>query len=266
MSTEQSGGAGPPPELVRSLVEGPSLVRAVDWHDEVGSTNQLAATLAADGMPEIHVVGAERQVEGRGRLGRTWTAPPGRSLTFSLLLRPAVPREALPLLPLFTGLVLADVTARYCRDAEVGLKWPNDLLLDGRKAAGILLEAGPDDAVVIGLGINVDWRGVQRSDELLGAVSLAELTDIPVDRWRLLAGLLGVFSQRYEAWRQAPDSFLDDYRARCLTLGRPVRVERTGAEVLVGEAVGIDGAGALEVRADDGSTVAVNAGDVWHLR
>lgn len=266
MSAEESRPSGPPAELVRSLVEGPAAVAAVEWLDEAGSTNAVAAGLAERGAPEITVVGAEVQTAGRGRMGRTWSAPPRSSLTFSLLLRPPVAREAFPLLPLLAGLALAEVAARYCKDVEVGLKWPNDLLIDGRKAAGVLVESGPGDAVIVGIGLNVDWRGIERWEELADAISLAEVSDFPMDRWRVLAALLGVFAQRYEVFKDLPAAFLDGYRSRCLTIGRAVRVELVGGRELLGEAVGVDASGGLEVRDADGVTHRVSAGDVHHVR
>lgn len=266
MSAEQSDRlTAPPPELVRSLVDGPSAVRAVEWHDELDSTNAEAARRAAQGAGEILVVGAEHQSAGRGRLDRLWVAPPRRSLTFSLLLRPAVEPTALPLLPLLAGLAVAEVAAGYCRDVEVGLKWPNDLLVDGRKAAGILVEAVPG-AVVAGIGLNVDWRGVERAEELADAISLAEATDLPVNRWRILAAILGVFSKRYDEFATAPSGMLAGYRSRCLTIGRDVRVELVGGAALRGRATGVDDDGGLEVEDATGATHRVSAGDVHHVR
>ncbi|HWH32125.1 MAG TPA: biotin--[acetyl-CoA-carboxylase] ligase [Egibacteraceae bacterium] len=266
MSAEESSQAGPPPQLVRTLVEGPAPVASLEWHAEVDSTNVRAAELARAGAPEIAVVGAEHQSAGRGRMGRVWSAPPRSSLTFSLLLRPPVAAEALPLLPLLAGLALAEVAGRYCTQVEVGLKWPNDLLIDGRKAAGVLVESAEAGAVVVGIGLNTDWRGIERWDELADAISLAEASQFPIDRWRVLAALLGVFAQRYEVFKDLPAAFLDGYRARCLTIGRAVRVERVAGEPLLGEAVGVDASGALEVRDAAGTLHRLSAGDVHHLR
>ena len=89
---------------------------------------------------------------------------------------------------------------------------------------------------------------------------------MPVDRWRVLAAFLGVFGQRYEAFREMPGAFLEGYRARCLTIGREVRVERVADEPLIGVATGIDASGALELRAADGAVHRVTAGDVHHVR
>lgn len=253
---------GPPDALVRTLVEGPSLVSGVEWHAQASSTQALAAQAAARGVPEMHVVLADTQSAGRGRLGRTWHAPPASSLLASLVLRPAVDARVLPLLPLLAGLALAEVAERYC--PAVALKWPNDLLLGGRKAAGILAERD-GGTVLLGAGVNVDWRGLARPDGLPDVTSLAEEAGSDVDRWRVLAALLGVFGRRYLDWQSEPAGFLDAYRARCDTLGRPVRVTRAGGPVLEGLAVCVGDEGTLQIRAD-GGTLSVSAGDVEHVR
>jgi BirA family transcriptional regulator, biotin operon repressor / biotin---[acetyl-CoA-carboxylase] ligase len=253
-----------PQPLVDSLVDGPSIVTSVQWHDRCESTNALAAEAAATGAAEGLLVLADEQTAGRGRHGRTWSAPPGSSLLLSLVVRPVVPAASLPLLPLLTGLVLAETVARHLPEAQVALKWPNDLLVDDRKAAGILVE-GAGGAAVVGVGINVDWRGVPRPEELAASISLAEAAGADVDRWRLLAGVVGVFSRRYDQWQELPAAFLDGYRQRCATLGRDVRVTTFAAGTVEGEATEVDRAGALIVRTDSGP-VAVNAGDVEHLR
>jgi BirA family biotin operon repressor/biotin-[acetyl-CoA-carboxylase] ligase len=169
------------------------------------------------------------------------------------------------LLPLLTGLVLAETVSRHLPEADVAVKWPNDLLVDGRKAAGILVEAAAG-AAVVGVGVNVDWRGLTRPADLGDAISLAEVAGAEVDRWRLLAGFIGVFSNRYAQWQELPAAFLDGYRQRCTTIGRTVRVTRTQGSTLEGLATGIDASGALLVRSGDGRTLAVHAGDVEHLR
>jgi BirA family transcriptional regulator, biotin operon repressor / biotin---[acetyl-CoA-carboxylase] ligase len=256
---------GPPDALVRSLVDGPSLVSGLEWHDEVGSTNVLAAAAAERGVPEIHAVLADVQTAGRGRLGRGWQAPPGTSLMGSYLLRPSVEPALLPLLPLLTGLALAEAVAPHVPAVAVTLKWPNDLLVDGRKSAGILLEIA-GDAVIVGVGLNVDWRGVDRPAEFAEATSLAEAAGADVDRWRILAAFAGVFGNRYAEWRADPHTFLPAYWQRCVTLGRDVRVSRVGQDPLEGHALEVADDGALVVRTAGGRVERVSAGDVEHVR
>ena len=256
--------AGPPERLVRGLVDGPSVVAGFEWHDVVGSTNALAAQAARRSVPEVWVVAADVQTAGRGRLGRRWTAPPGTSLMCSLVLRPPV-SSAWPLVPLLAGLALAEAVGPFAPAAAVAAKWPNDLLIGGRKAGGILAEV-VGEAVVVGIGLNVDWRGVARPADLATATSLAEAAGAPVDRWRVFAALIGVFGNRYRAWRAAPTAFLGDYRARCATIGRPVSVERPGAPPLRGMAEDVTERGGLRVRDADGTAEEVLAGDVEHVR
>lgn len=262
--------SGPPAALVRSLVAGPTAIVAVDWQERTGSTNLRAAEAARAGEPEIGLFLADEQTAGRGRLDRSWQAPAGTSLLASLLLRPAMAARQLRLLPLLAGLALAEAVAPHLPDAEVALKWPNDLLLrqnaahPWRKAAGILVEL-VGEAAVVGVGCNVDWRDVPRPPELAAtATSLAEIAAGDVDRWRVLAGFAGVFGRRYSGWRQQPVAFLDSYRSRCATLGRQVQVARGAGVTVEGEAVAIGADGALLVRGADGRTTAVSAGDVTH--
>lgn len=256
----------PPPPLVASLVDGPSLVTRVEWHDRCTSTNALAAAAATAGAPEGLLILAEEQTAGRGRHARTWIAPPGTSLLLSLLLRPRVDQPATTLLPLLAGLVLAETIARHLPEHTVTVKWPNDLLVDGRKAAGTLAEAR-GDAVVLGVGVNIDWRGVARPADLADATSVAEAAGRDVDRWRVLAGFLGIFSQRYDDWQQLPTGFLDGYRQWCSTIGSDVRVHHLDGSHTDGEAVDVGDDGTLLVRTDgDGETVAVSEGAVRHLR
>lgn len=248
---------------MRSIVQGPSPVTALCWRDEVESTNDVLAAAARQGEPEVAVVGADVQTAGRGRRGRRWQAPPGTSLQVSFLFRPRVPARALTLLPLVAGVALAEVVSAHV-GAQALLKWPNDVLLGDHKAAGILAER-VDGAVVLGMGVNVDWRGVDRPDDLAGATSLAEAAGGGVDRWRVLAGLVGVLGRRYTAWQQRPDDVLIDYRARCATLGRQVAVARPDGTTVRGQAADIAADGALEVLVATGR-VHVHAGDVLHVR
>lgn len=260
--------SGPSADLVRALLDGPSMLAGLEWHEEIDSTMRRAGERAAGGCPEGVAVLADVQSAGRGRRGRDWSAPAGTSLLCSLVLRPATDQPLLPLLGLLAGVALAGCAAAHAPAVDVALKWPNDLLLDGRKAAGVLLEAGPGEAVVLGIGLNVDWRGVARPAHLGEVTSLAEAAGTPVDRWRLFAALVGVFGNRYAAWRANPLAFLDEYRQRCATLGRRVRVALPAAgEALVGVAETVSESGALVVREEStGRRHEVHAGDVEHVR
>ena len=248
---------------MRSLVEGPAVVTAVEWFDEIDSTNRVVADAARAGGPQGLLAVADAQTAGRGRRGRSWVAPAGTSLLLSLLLRPDT--EAIGTLPLLVGLAVAETITPHVPDHDVALKWPNDVLIDGRKTAGILTEAVAG-AAVVGVGVDVDWREVPRSADLSGATSLAEVAGRDVDRWRILAGVMGVFSRRYDEWRADPIAFLPDYRARCATLGAQVRVRLLERDDVLGRATDVDDAGRLVVRTAGGDDLVITAGDVEHVR
>jgi len=223
----------------------------VTWLAEVGSTNDEVAGRARGGAAEGVVVVADRQTAGRGRRGRTWDAPAGSSLLVSVLLRPPAPHLAV----VASGLAAVDA-CREAAGAATTLKWPNDLVAEGgAKLAGILAEAvGGGDAVVVGLGLNVDWGDVPLP---AGATSLAGMGR-PTDRTSLLVAYLVALESRC---RQAPAPLMADYRAACSTIGRQVRVELPGGRALEGTATAVDDDGRLVV---DGRAIA--AGDVVHVR
>lgn len=251
--------------MLQRLVTGPTLVSRVLWYDRIGSTNAEVARRAADGAPEGLLVMADEQTAGRGRQGRRWQAPPGTSLMLSLLLRPTAAPERRALLPLLAGLAMAEACEPLVSGAQLSLKWPNDLLADGGKCAGILVEASAPATIVVGIGINVDWRRVERPAELADVISLSEIGRGLVDRWALLPPLVARIDERYRGWCARPDDFLPAYRERCATLGARVRVDRVDGSMLGGTAERVTDTGALIV-ADDAGEVEVHAGDVHHLR
>ena len=258
------------PSLDRALLQ----ARAPAWTsvevvDQASSTNALVASRAAAGAPEGLVVVADHQTAGRGRLDRTWVTPPGAALTFSVLLRPQVADERWPWLPLLAGVALVDAVEDAGGPPCV-LKWPNDLLYDDRKLAGLLVErvASPQGpAAVLGIGLNVSTSEAELP--VPGAGSLATAGWPGLDRSRLLVAILDVLGRRLRRWvRDAGDprrGLLEDYSARCGTVGRQVRVELPAGETLVGVATGIGEDGGLLVDAGD-RTVPVSAGDVIHVR
>jgi BirA family biotin operon repressor/biotin-[acetyl-CoA-carboxylase] ligase len=240
-----------------------------------GSTNaDLLARAGRDaGLPEGHVLVAEEQTAGRGRLGRSWSSEPGASLTFSVLLRPApVPQERRGWLPLVAGVAVVSAV-RSVAGVEAVLKWPNDVLVGDRKLAGILAEQSPDGtAVVIGTGLNVATpaEALPVSPAGLPATSLLE-QDAAVSREELLLAILGQLEAWYLAFRADPDpvraGVLDAYRSLCGTLGQTVRVELPAGRVVTGVASGIDLDGRLLLTGGPGDSLApVSAGDVIHVR
>lgn len=233
-------------------------------HERVTSTNDLARAAVSEGAPLAQLVSADRQTAGRGRAGRPWTddldGPQGpANLAVSLAVE--TPSRSPGLVPLAAGLAVA--AAYGALGATPELKWPNDVLLAGAKAAGILVErhelAG-HDVLVIGCGLDLDWRGVERVGEAAGWTSLAEHLGRQVDRGEVLGALVMALDRELDALA-APAALLERYRDRCVTIGRQVRVGLPGGRLLDGRAVGVDAEGLLEVDTG-GERVTVRAGDV----
>jgi BirA family biotin operon repressor/biotin-[acetyl-CoA-carboxylase] ligase len=225
---------------------------------ETDSTNREALDAARAGAADGLVVVADHQRAGRGRLGRTWSAPPGASLLVSVLLRPGLAVEDRHQVVMAAAVAMAEAVSTTT-GVDATLKWPNDLLVGDRKLAGILAEAA-GDAVVVGIGVNVDWPEIP--DELVG---IATACNLEGGRPTTRDELLDAFLARYEIRLADLDETALAYRDRLGTIGRTVRVERADGN-LVGTATGVDPSGRLLVTTDDGTTEAIAAGDVVHLR
>ena len=248
------------------------LWREIEVVESTGSTNADLLARAQQGEAEGTVLAAEEQRAGRGRMGRTWTSPPRAALTFSLLLKPAVPPARRGWLPLLTGVAVAAAVTR-ATGVETGLKWPNDLLAADAKLAGILAEAA-GNAVVVGIGLNVSTEPAEFPNPRPGAlpaISLRAAGATALNREDILLAILDGFERWYRAWQRAggdPDrsGLREEYVRWSATIGRTVRAELPGGQALSGPAVGVDSDGRLLVRLSSGSEVAVAAGDVVHLR
>jgi BirA family biotin operon repressor/biotin-[acetyl-CoA-carboxylase] ligase len=239
----------------------------------VPTTMARAAELAAAGAPEGATVLAEEQTEGRGRLGRAWVAPPGSSLLLSVVLRPPLGQEAVWLTVAAAGVALAEAVDAVAPAAgPAALKWPNDLELHGRKAAGLLAEAHLDGdrlaAVLLGMGVNVTQGAADLPPEVADrATSVSLAAGAPVDRADLLAAWAGRFLGGYQALCAGrPGPVLAAYRERLATVGQRVRADRIGADPVVGTAVDLTPTGGLVVQTPAGARVEVLAADVHHLR
>src|SRR5436190_23763850 len=258
--------------LRRALVQPGGLWRDLEVVESTGSTNADLLARALAGEPEGAVLAAEEQRAGRGRMGRTWTAPPRAALTFSVLLKPAVPPARRGWLPLLAGVAVATAVTQVT-GVRTGLKWPNDLLTADAKLAGILAEAA-GDAVVVGIGLNVSTEPAEFPPARPGALpatSLRVAGATALDRASLLLAILGELEHWYRAWQRAgsdPDrsGLRAEYTRLSATIGRTVRAELPGGQALSGPAAGVDSDGRLLVRVSSGSEVAVAAGDVVHLR
>lgn len=246
---------------------GPVLTR-LDVVDVTGSTN--ADLLARHGSGE-DIAGAallaEHQSAGRGRNGRSWSAPPRSQIALSIGVdATGVPPSAWGWLPLLTGVALVDAIRRTT-GIRPGLKWPNDVLVGDHKLAGILAEvAAPDPVIVVGLGLNVTLTLDEAPDPR--ATSLLMLGATMLDRDMLADEILRELTGRIGAWQNAPGpdaTLVDDYRRHNLTFGTPVRAILPGGREITGTATDVDASGQLLI--DTGTqTVTVSAGDVTHLR
>jgi BirA family biotin operon repressor/biotin-[acetyl-CoA-carboxylase] ligase len=263
--------------LRRAVVRPGGLWREVEVTAVTGSTNADLLARAAAGEPQGLVLAAEEQQAGRGRLGRTWVAPPRSALTFSLLVRPgSVPPGRLGWLPLLAGVAVV-CAVQASTGVQAWLKWPNDVLAGPAKLGGILAEAA-GGAVVVGIGLNVTagpaelpLPGNPLTPSALAATSLAILGAARLDREALLAAILAAFEHRYQPWVQADgdperSGLRAAYTGLCATLGRPVRAELPGGQLVSGLAAGVDPDGRLLVRVSPDSDLPVAAGDVVHLR
>lgn len=243
-------------EAVRRRLPG----RAISYFDSLDSTMPEAARLATAGCAAGTAVVAEEQTAGQGRHGHAWHSEAGSGLYCSIVLRPALEAPNMPVLTLALGLAAAEAIARVT-DLPCDLRWPNDIMLGGRKAAGILVQLA-ESAVIAGLGINVNHAAFP--PELAGeATSLRLAGGRAWAREDLLAELLPIVDGFVKMLEQAgPQAVLDLFRRRSsYASGKLVTVENGGA-VIRGTTVGLDNAGFLRVRTDDGAMIKILAGGV----
>jgi BirA family biotin operon repressor/biotin-[acetyl-CoA-carboxylase] ligase len=238
------------PEHVEPLLTG-RLGRPYIYEESCGSTQEL---LGAD-MPEGAVAACNEQTAGRGRLGRSWGAPSGTAILVSLLLRPP-PERVVSELSLVAGTAVAEAL-ETATGLAVQVKWPNDVMLNRRKVAGILAEAA-DGVVVVGIGVNVNQeRGGLPTDTKVAAASLYTIDGIKRERAPLLAGILARLEENYDAWRERGlDGVYDSLGARDFLRGRWIDVD--GQD---GIGIKIDRDGRFVFRAGDEER-AVESGEV----
>ena len=235
--------------------------------EETGSTNLDMAKLASEGAPEGSVIIAERQTAGRGRQGRSWFSADGSALAMSWLLRPQSDPATWGLIPLIAGLAVVDALHRLGLP-KAGLKWPNDVLVDGRKLAGILCESqlGAQPSVVVGLGMNLSWGEGPPDDIAQIATSLEEQSGAPQDRDEVARLVLGSFERRWQELFE-PDGagrLIERYSEHCQTLQiEEISFSAVDGSVVTGRPSRIDLGGALVLQTPEGE-VQATAGDVRH--
>jgi BirA family biotin operon repressor/biotin-[acetyl-CoA-carboxylase] ligase len=242
--------------------EFPDLEQRIHYFPEIGSTMDAARELAKKGAPEGTVVIGEAQTSGRGRLSRHWISPQG-GIYFTLTLRPRMSPVYAPRINLMAAVaVAASIRKLFALKAE--LKWPNDVLISGKKVCGILAEIDAEMDIVnfvnIGIGVNAN-NSVARFEKT--ATSLKEVLGREISRKELLGTLIGEIEQRRSLLMKA--DLLREWKELSATLNREVRVVSLGEEI-TGQAVDIDATGALILKTSDGSLRTVLAGDCIHLR
>ena len=241
------------------------LGRRIEYFDSIDSTNTEARRLAADGAIEGTVVIAETQSKGRGRLGRSWASPPLRNLYASIVLRPPIAVAEAAQLTLVAGVAVAEAIREWAPDAAI--KWPNDIVINGRKLAGILTEMEADDDrvrfVILGIGVNLNAAPEDFPEELRDkATALCGAAGRFIDRTAFADRLLSRLNERYELFLAHGFAALRPVWEACSCLtGRAVQIDGAGQR-RAGVVTGISDDGALVLRDAAGRDVRVVAGDV----
>lgn len=242
------------------------LGKSVVYFAQIDSTNNAAKELAAAGVPEGTVVVAEEQTGGRGRLGRTWYSPAGVGIWLSAILRPDINPLDAPKITLITAVALARTLALY-PGVTPGIKWPNDILVEGRKIAGILTEMNAEldrvNFIVLGIGINVNTNSVEMPDELSKiATSLQIVTGRRVDRLGLITKMLANLEELYFMFIEGRfPSIIREWKEFSVTLGQTVRIVNPKGDMIEGLAQDLDNDGALILKTGHGRK-RITAGEI----
>ena len=239
--------------------------RNLVFHEEVDSTNVQAKILARQGAPEGSVFVADCQTGGRGRMGRVWVSPPGANLYFSVILRPSVPPVRLSQIPLLAAAAIHRAFGASVEGVASMIKWPNDILIGGRKVCGILceMETEPDMThfVIVGIGINVNLQDIPGEIEAV-ATSLFLESGYEHSRSDILSSILNHFEPLYEEWLEAEDlrDFLPYLERYAWLKNRDVKVEHY-KNTLAGRVQGMSRTGELLLEEKDGTVIAVSSGE-----
>jgi BirA family biotin operon repressor/biotin-[acetyl-CoA-carboxylase] ligase len=250
-----------PREISRGLLT-KSFGRTSFYCQEVDSTNNVAKALAREGSADGTLVIASAQTKGRGRLDRAWESPEG-GIYMSLILRPNIHPSSVTRLTLISGLAVVKAV-KSLFDLEVGLKWPNDILVNGKKLGGILseMEAEADkvDFAIVGIGIDANC------DVAVGIPSTSIKSEVgnEIDIISLVQEILKDMEGLYFEFLEESITLLDDYKKNCQTLGKIVEIQGHG-KTITGRAVDIDSDGALLLQMSDGRVEKVLSGDCIHL-
>jgi BirA family biotin operon repressor/biotin-[acetyl-CoA-carboxylase] ligase len=240
--------------------------RRIEYFEELESTNTEALRLALENATEGTVVLADAQSEGRGRLDRVWESPPSMNLYLSVVLRPDIPAASASLIPLMVGVAVADVMSKYC-PGRVRLKWPNDVLIDGRKICGILTEmrtrADRVHFIIVGIGVNINMRKLDFPREIREtATSLRIWTECEIDRLDVAIRLFENLERCYRIFLSGGEAAIRETWLQYAELvGKRIEVV-FGKTIQRGTVTGLDESGALLLEGETGAQQ-VLAGDVY---
>jgi len=252
------------PEDVRRGLRTKIIGREIHLFHKIASTNTLAMEMAANGTPEGAVVIAEMQTGGKGRLGRTWISPQG-NLYLSVVLRPNIPIHKAPLITLTGAVAVASAIRTMC-GLEAGIKWPNDILISGKKVSGLLTEMSAEQDrirhIVLGIGVDVNMEmGELPPDVRSLTTTLAAEAGAKINRTALLQQVLRDLERWYQKFLNNHADVLEEWKKLNMTVGNRITVSGAG-EDLDGLAQGVDSDGRLIVRLEDGAIRTIAAGDV----
>jgi len=241
----------------------------IHYYPEVDSTNEVAKRLAQEGAPEGTIVIAESQRSGRGRRGKKWLSPSG-GVWMTIILRPDIPPSKAPQLTLVTGVAVAETMDQECR-LDVGIKWPNDILIGEKKVCGILTEASANphglEYVVVGIGIDLNVDVDNFPPELRkGATSLKQELEKEISGVKLVQQFLYNFETLYNDFKTGKfPEILTKWRRLSKTIGTYVEVHKKGG-IVRGEAVGVNREGVLILETDDGNLRKIISGECIHFK
>lgn len=255
-------------ESIKKLLKTEAIGGIIYSFEEVGSTNEVASELARNGAPEGTVIIADSQSKGKGRLQRRWISPPGVNLYMSVIFRPAIEAKDAPLLTLVASIALAETIKG--KEPDTLIKWPNDILVKGKKVAGVLTGMQPIgnkvDFVIVGIGVNINMTREMMEREMGEvseiATSLREALGYDIKREKFASDLIEELEIWYHKFlKEGKPRIIKEWMERWGAINRRVLVRFDG-KVIEGIASRIDENGHLLVKKDDGTTEKIIAGDV----
>ncbi len=255
-------------EILEKSLTGKIFGHKLQYYPETGSTNDEAFKLGIAGAPEGTVIIADSQTEGRGRLHRAWHSPAGSNIYTTVILRPQLEPSRVPQISIFAGIAVAEVLEKYCPN-RINVKWPNDILINGKKVCGILSQAKADvnkvDFIILGIGINVNIN--QFPGEISNiATSLAIETGREIPRQQLIISLYENLAKWYKQLLQEGFGRIKEkWLSLSLMIGQKVQVMFKD-EIISGAAVDLDDDGSLILLAEDGKRIKASAGDATIMR